>query len=165
MSLAPFVGSFLLVFLLSILLSSSASSQPYDKTDKEILNTIRLNDGWRICKDQPDIPKIKDKYNVSNESIECIDTTLPTTIVAAEIKAGIYPDPFIDMQLNQIPDISDEVNGGREHYTRWFLLDDLMSSIQAISLKQDPFAKHSELKRERKCCYERKKYLKTERKE
>ena len=141
-------GSFLLVFLLPLLLSSSASSQPNDKIDKEILTTIRLNDGWRICNNQPDIPKIKDKYNVSNEFIECIDTTLPTTIVAAEIKAGIYKDPFIDMQLNQIPDISDEVNGGRQHYTSWFLLDDLMSSIQAISLKQDPFAKHSEFKRD-----------------
>ena len=39
------------------------------------------------------------------------------------------------------------------------------SSFDNFCFSVNKHKQHSELKRERKCCYERKKYLKTERKE
>ena len=62
-----------------------------------------LHDGWRIgsaCKADADGAKISiSGYPVDN----WLKATVPTTVLAAQVAAGVFPDPYFGTNLRQIP--------------------------------------------------------------
>lgn len=62
-----------------------------------------LREGWAIqsaCKIQADGPEISSlRFDTKN----WIKATVPTTVLAAQVAAGIYPDPYYAMNLRKLP--------------------------------------------------------------
>ncbi|MFZ0301114.1 MAG: hypothetical protein WAL75_00455, partial [Terracidiphilus sp.] len=62
-----------------------------------------LHDGWRIesaCKVNADGGKISAPgFPVDS----WLKASVPTTVLAAQIAAGVFPDPYFGMNLRQIP--------------------------------------------------------------
>ena len=62
-----------------------------------------LHDGWRLqsaCKLQAGGEAISTKgFPVDG----WLNTTVPSTVLAAQVAAGAFPDPFFGMNLRQIP--------------------------------------------------------------
>ncbi|MBN2244801.1 MAG: glycoside hydrolase family 2, partial [Candidatus Aminicenantes bacterium] len=74
------------------------------------ITTIHLKDNWAV----------KSAYLIkeSGEVISAINfkteswfkTSVPTTVLTALVKNGVYPDPYIGMNNMKIPDASEEFN-------------------------------------------------------
>ena len=70
-----------------------------------------MNDGWAVQSSA----KVSDKGEAiaspSFQPKDWIKATVPTTVVAAEVKSGLLPDPFYGMNLRQYPGVSYPVGG------------------------------------------------------
>ncbi|HET9100730.1 MAG TPA: hypothetical protein VFN62_10090, partial [Acidobacteriaceae bacterium] len=71
--------------------------------DRDRNNTIPLREGWEIqsgCKIKADGAKLS---SAQYQPQGWIKATVPTTVLAAQVAAGIYPDPYYGMNLRKIP--------------------------------------------------------------
>src|SRR5271155_4670071 len=90
-------------FLLAI-----AAAQPSVQTASAL--TIPLRDGWTLQSSA----KVTDSgetissvsFAPSSRRGDWIRADVPTTVVAAEVKSGLLPDPFYGMNLRQYPGVS-----------------------------------------------------------
>jgi len=72
--------------------------------EKQILKEWKLESSTQVSDKESVISS--SGYNVDKWT----DAVVPTTVLRALVKAGIYPDPHFDLNDLQIPDASDELN-------------------------------------------------------
>jgi exo-1,4-beta-D-glucosaminidase len=91
-------------FLLPFFSFAIAAAQPSVQPTPVL--TLPLRDGWTL---QSSVKVTGTGEAISGESFKAsdwIETTVPTTVVAAQVKSGILPDPFYAMNLRQYPGVS-----------------------------------------------------------
>ncbi len=90
---------FAILFVCATSLSFGSNAEPSSKH----LNSTPLRQGWAIqsaCKIQSDGAQLSSpQYRTQG----WIAATVPTTVLAAQVAAGIYPDPYFGMNLRKIP--------------------------------------------------------------
>jgi exo-1,4-beta-D-glucosaminidase len=79
--------------------SPGSTSASFEKTE----HSIPLRQGWEIqsaCKVQADGDQLS---SIQYKSHDWIQANVPTTVLAAQVAAGIYKDPYMGMNLRNIP--------------------------------------------------------------
>jgi len=90
----------LVVALLPALASGQSSSRPAPALKSP------LREGWAL---QSSVKVAETGETISRSAFQTKDwlkATVPTTVVAAQMKAGLLPDPFYGMNLRQFPGVS-----------------------------------------------------------
>jgi exo-1,4-beta-D-glucosaminidase len=93
--------------LISILVSAIFCTVSFAQTaSKSSISQLSLNDGWALQSSA----KVSDKGEAiaspSFQPKDWIKATVPTTIVAAQVKSGLLPDPSYGMNIRQYPGTS-----------------------------------------------------------
>src|SRR5258706_5256453 len=93
--------------LISILVSLIFCTASFAQTaSKSSISQLSLNDGWALQSSA----KVSDKGEAiaspSFQPKDWIKATVPTTIVAAQVKSGLLPDPSYGMNIRQYPGTS-----------------------------------------------------------
>ena len=70
-----------------------------------------LNDGWALQSSAKVSEKGEAIASLSFQPKEWIKASVPTTVVAAQVKSGVLPDPFDGMNLRQYPGVSYPIGG------------------------------------------------------
>jgi exo-1,4-beta-D-glucosaminidase len=89
--LAPF-------FLLAVALAQSASQSP--------AASLPLREGWALQSSAKIAATGEEISSASFPVTNWIPADVPTTVVAAQVKAGLLPDPFYGMNLRQYPGVA-----------------------------------------------------------
>ena len=96
-------------FLITLLLSAFAVGQQFSGDTPQ--GAFRLNNGWEI---QTSL-KVAEKGEVVSEpsfaAREWIQAEAPSTVVAAQVRRGLLPDPFYGMNLRQFPGMTYPIGG------------------------------------------------------
>jgi exo-1,4-beta-D-glucosaminidase len=102
------------MFLVALLLSSFALGQQFSGDTPP--DAVGLSNGWAI---QSSL-KVMEKGNVvssaSFQSRDWLQADVPTTVVAAQVRKGLLPDPFYGMNLRQFPGITYPVGGNFSNF-------------------------------------------------
>jgi exo-1,4-beta-D-glucosaminidase len=94
----------ILRLLIPFFLLTVAAAQPSSQPSSTL--TIPLRDGWAL---QSSAKVAANGEAISGESYKTSDwiqADVPTTVVAAQVKDGLLPDPFYGMNLRQYPGVS-----------------------------------------------------------
>jgi exo-1,4-beta-D-glucosaminidase len=91
-----------------VLLSAASLAQ---STSKSSDSRVSLNDGWAIQSSAKVSKKGEAIATPSFQPKDWIKATVPTTVVAAQVKSGLLPDPLYGMNLRQYPGVSYPVGG------------------------------------------------------
>jgi len=89
-----------------IVIAGFAQSNPKSSDPK-----FSLNDGWALQSSVKVSEKGETIATPSFQPKDWIKATVPTTVVAAQVKAGLLPDPLYGMNLRQYPGVSYPVGG------------------------------------------------------
>ena len=92
------------MFLLAVLgLGLAAPALAQTATQTSEAKGIPLREGWEIqsgCKIKADGVKLS---SADYSTQGWIKATVPTTVLAAQVAAGLFPDPYYGMNMRQIP--------------------------------------------------------------
>jgi exo-1,4-beta-D-glucosaminidase len=92
------------MFLLAVLgLGPALPCFAQSATKTPDTKTIPLRQGWKIqsgCKIEADGAKLS---SADYQAQGWIKATVPTTVLAAQVAAGIYPDPYYGMNMRKLP--------------------------------------------------------------
>ena len=91
-----------------VLLSAASLAQ---STSKSSDSRVSLNDGWALQSSAKVSEKGEAIASPSFQPKDWIKATVPTTVVAAQVKSGLLPDPLYGMNLRQYPGVSYPVGG------------------------------------------------------
>jgi exo-1,4-beta-D-glucosaminidase len=80
-----------------------AAAQP---TLPQAPTSLALRDGWALQSSAKVGATGEEISNASFRADNWVQASVPATVVAAQIKAGLLPDPFLDMNLRQYPGIN-----------------------------------------------------------
>jgi exo-1,4-beta-D-glucosaminidase len=86
-----------------VLLSAASLAQ---STFKSSDSRVSLNDGWALQSSAKVSEKGEAIASPSFQPKDWIKATVPTTVVAAQVKSGLLPDPLYGMNLRQYPGVS-----------------------------------------------------------
>src|SRR5882724_57620 len=89
-----------------VVIAGFAQSNPKSSDSK-----FPLNDGWTLQSSAKVSEKGETIATPSFQPKDWIKATVPTTVVAAQVKAGLLPDPLFGMNLRQYPGVSYPVGG------------------------------------------------------
>src|SRR5437667_4152244 len=92
-----------LVLMAVVSLAQSGSNFPDSK--------LSLNDGWAVQSSAKVSEKGEAVASPSFQTKDWIKATVPTTVVAAQVKSDLLPDTFSGMNLRQYPGVSYPVGG------------------------------------------------------
>ena len=90
--------------LLPFLLLACATAQPSHQPAPAI--TVPLHDGWSLQSSAKVSAPGEAVSETSFKTDGWIRADVPTTVVAAQVKSGLLPDPFYGMNLRQYPGVS-----------------------------------------------------------
>ncbi|MBI3477669.1 MAG: beta galactosidase jelly roll domain-containing protein [Acidobacteria bacterium] len=93
----------LLSAVVAILLCATSYAQPASKSADEKLS---LNDGWALQSSAKVSEKGEAIAAPSFQPKDWIKANVPSTVVAAQVKNGLLPDPLFGMNLRQYPGVS-----------------------------------------------------------
>ena len=93
-----------------ILLSACQSQTEKSKLENPVPGKKYYLKNWQMISSlqEKETGHITGQINYQNP--EAIDVEIPTTVLRALVKAGIYPDPHLDLNNFKIPDASDTLN-------------------------------------------------------
>jgi len=81
-----------------------ASAQPSFQPAPAL--TLSLRDGWAVQSSAKVTATAETISSMSFQTRDWIKAEVPTTVVAAQVKRGLLPDPFYAMNLRQYPGVS-----------------------------------------------------------
>src|SRR5258705_7098582 len=73
---------------------------------KSSVSNFSLNDGWTLQSSAKVSEKGEAIASLSFQPKDWIKATVPTTVVAAQVKSGLLPDPSYGMNIRQYPGVS-----------------------------------------------------------
>lgn len=94
----------LVLSIILILQISCAHEEEKNNVEKMMLENWKIINSKQLKINDEELSK---NYNTDSN---WIDATVPTTVLRALVKAGVYPDPHFDLNNFKIPDASDELN-------------------------------------------------------
>ena len=94
----------LVLILVAVVLSSTAFAQGGDKSPAN--SKISLNEGWALQSSAKVSEKGETIASPSFQPQGWIKANVPTTVVSAQVKTGVLPDPFDGMNLRKYPGVS-----------------------------------------------------------
>src|ERR1700704_3605671 len=93
--------------LISILVSIIFCTVSFAQTSsKSSVSKFSLNDGWALQSSAKVSEKGEAIASPSFQPKDWIKATVPTTVVAAQVKSGLLPEPFDGMNLRQYPGVA-----------------------------------------------------------
>src|SRR5258705_3376031 len=78
---------------------------------KSSVSNFSLNDGWTLQSSAKVSEKGEAIATPAFQPKDWVKATVPATVVAAQVKAGLLPDPLFGMNLRQYPGVSYPVGG------------------------------------------------------
>lgn len=91
-------------FLVAILLCGLGFAQAGPRAGAA--SKFSLNEGWALQSSAKVLEKGEAISGGSFQPKDWIKANVPTTVVAAQVKNGLLPDPFFGMNLRQYPGVS-----------------------------------------------------------
>jgi len=89
--------------LASIIFCTASLAQTGSKSS---VSNFSLNDGWTLQSSAKVSEKGEAIASLSFQPKDWIKATVPTTVVAAQVKSGLLPDPSYGMNIRQYPGVS-----------------------------------------------------------
>ncbi len=108
------IAQLLVSIFVSIFLCTAGLAQAGSKSTDSKLS---LNDGWALQSSTKVPEKGEAIASPSFQPKDWIKATVPTTVVAAQVKNGLLPDPFFGMNLRQYPGLSYPVGANFSNLT------------------------------------------------
>jgi exo-1,4-beta-D-glucosaminidase len=100
---------FLVAIFIPLLLCGPGFAQAGPKPASAV--KFSLNEGWALQSSAKVAEKGEAISGVPFQTRDWIRANVPTTVVAAQVKSGLLPDPFFGMNLRQYPGVSYPVGG------------------------------------------------------
>jgi exo-1,4-beta-D-glucosaminidase len=102
------ISRLLVLILVSIFLGSAGLAQTGSRSAD---SKFSLNDGWALQSSGKVAEKGEAIASPSFQTKDWIKANVPTTVVAAQVKSGLLPDPFYGTNLRQYPGVSYPIGG------------------------------------------------------
>ncbi len=74
-------------------------------------STTSLNEGWTLESGCKGMATGTEQTSVSYRPLHAYKTSVPSTVLAAQVAAGVFPDPFFGMNLRNLPGMDYPVGG------------------------------------------------------